>query len=77
MYEPAHLTVGSIGCQLGEGLLARSAHPHQQGVAAVYADDAVNSGQVLQGVVKQNQLHLRLRLVVLLQDLLQARTVCV
>lgn len=58
--------------QLGKGLLPGAANPHQQGVAAVHPDDAVHSCQVLQGVVKQNQFHLGLVLIVLLQDLLQS-----
>ena len=58
--------------KLGKGLLPGAANPHQQGVAAVHPDDAVHSCQVLQGVVKQNQFHLGLVLIVLLQDLLQS-----
>lgn len=65
-----HLAASSEGGQPGQRLLPRAADAHQQGVAAVHADDAVHAGQVLQGVIKEHQVHLGVALVVFLQNLL-------
>ena len=47
---------------------------NQEGMTSVHADDPVNPGQVVQGVLKQNQVHGGLVIVVLLQDLRYAKT---
>lgn len=66
----AYLAVGCVGGQLGEGLLAGPSNSHQQSVAPVHPDDAMNPCQVLHSIIEQHQPHVRLCLIVLFQNFL-------
>ena len=48
---------GGQAHQARQGLLAGAAHAHQQGVATWVADDAGDAADVLDGVLKQHQIH--------------------
>ena len=54
-----HLVASNEGGELGEGLFARPAHPHQQGVTPRGADDARDPHQVHHGVLKEHEVHPR------------------
>lgn len=66
-----YLTSCSKGSQFGKRLLAWSTHPNQKGMSAVHTDNAMDSGQVLQCIVKQNQIHSGLEFIIFLKNLLQ------
>lgn len=61
-----NLTASSEGSKLSERLLARAPHTNKQCMATVNAYNAVHSGQMFQGIVKKDQIHPRLVLIIFL-----------
>ena len=59
--------------QPGQRLLPRAPDSDQQGVASAHSNDAVHTGQVLQSVVKENQVHFGVAFIILFKDFLNFR----
>ena len=64
-----HLAPRGERGQLTQALLAAATDAHQQGVALVHTDDAVDTRQMLQGIVKQYKVHGCVAVIVLLSNL--------
>lgn len=65
-----HITTSGIWGQFTQTLFTTTAHTNQQGVALVHPDHTMNAGQVFQRIVKQDQIHWSVTLIVILQNLL-------
>lgn len=61
--------LGSERRQATDALLATPTDTDQQGVTLRHSEHAMNSGEMVQGVIKKNQIHRRLTLVVLFKNL--------
>ena len=64
-----HLALGRERREATDALFAAAPHSHEEGVTLRHAEDAMDAGQVVKGIVKQHHLHRGVVLIIVLQNL--------
>mmetsp|Transcript_30427 Transcript_30427/g.76190 ORF Transcript_30427/g.76190 Transcript_30427/m.76190 type:complete len:277 (+) Transcript_30427:4661-5491(+) len=66
-----HSAAGGVRGKLGQALFARAPHTHEQRVALIEADDAMNASEVLERIFEKHQVHGFVFFVVTGEDLVE------